>query len=421
MLQDERQCGTQVEIDGTMAVKLAETSVNDCRIGGQKILEVDTDVDTYYSIFKTDINGTGYPLNLCENSGILWQIPNRIYGIYSQPQSQNLFSYQMKTKYFRGEGNLIDTNFESQVAIETEGEEEQFEDTKGYGTTGKFVPKNNFSYPIFIVAENEYNVRALSPVYDYSNVLALVKFGVLERKEIVQTGGDTEGAETTTQIQTKKDYKFGVAIKKSDDNYQQQFYLDNYEYSLSAICNIDSINMIEVSQGTLFAPGQFLFTTITEALYNTLKSKMSPFGLLELIPNTAVTAFDYTNLKHICGIKKEDFEETKWYTYIWNANMPNGLEASAENGGILYKGDWYNYIEFIYEKGEAPEFMVCPENEAHDPKFLGWTEDQPNVDGPFVTESDLPTEADSCKVYFGNWDIPTSMVTVHFRDSETAT
>lgn len=417
MLQDESQCGTQVEIDGTMAVKLADTSVNDCRNGGQKILEVDTDVDTYYSIFRTDINGTGYPLNLCENSGILWQIPNRIYGIYSQSQSQNLLSYQMKTKYFRGEGNLIDTNFKSQVAIETDGEEEQFEDTKGYGTTGKFVPENNFSYPIFIVSENEYNVRALSPVYDYSNVLALVKFGILERKETVQTGGDTEGAEETTEIQIIKDYKFGVAIKKSDDDYQQQFYLDNYEYTLSAICNVDSINRIEVSQGTLFAPGQFLFTTITEALYKTLKSKMNAFGLLQLIPSTTVTAFDYTNLKHICGIKMEDFEETKWYTVSWYANIPDNLPANEANGGILYKQNYFDYIEFNYEDGDEIEPMDCAVGTTLGFAFLGWSENEPNKNA-IVTPITTATES---KIYFANWDIPLPKITVHFRLTENDT
>lgn len=420
MLQDESQCGTQVEIDGTMAVKLADTSVNDCRNGGQKILEVDTDVDTYYSIFRTDINGTGYPLNLCENSGILWQIPNRIYGIYNQSLSQNLFSYQMKTKYFRGEGNLIDTNFKSQVAIETDGEEEQFEDTKGYGTTGKFVPENNFSYPIFIVSENEYNVRALSPVYDYSNVLALVKFGILERKETVQTGGDTEGAEETTEIQIIKDYKFGVAIKKSDDDYQQQFYLDNYEYTLSAICNVDSINRIEVSQGTLFAPGQFLFTTITEALYKTLKSKMNAFGLLQLIPSTTVTAFDYTNLKHICGIKMEDFEETKWYTVSWYANIPDNLPANEANGGILYKQNYFDYIEFNYEDGDEIDVMCCVDGEELGISFLGWSENEPDPNNAIPCEN-IPTTATESKIYFANWGIPLPKITVHFRLTENDT
>lgn len=414
ILQDESQCGTQVEIDGTMAVKLADTSVNDCRAGGQKILEVETDGDVYYSIFKTDINGTGYPLNLCENSGILWQIKKQIDGIYSQSLSQNLFSYQMKTKYFRGEENLIDTNFKSQVAIEIDGEEEQFEDTKGYGTTGKFVPENNFSYPVFIVGEDDTNVRALSPVYDYSNVLALAKFGILERKETVQTGGDTEGAEETTEIQIIKDYKFGVAIKKSDDDYQQQFYLDNYEYTLSAICNVDNINSIEVSQGTLFAPGQFLFTTITESLYKTLKSKMNAFGLLQLIPNTTVTAFDYTNLKHICDIKMEDFEETKWFTVSWYANIPDNLPANKANGGILYKQNYFDYIEFNYEDGDEIDVMCCVKGEELGIKFLGWSENKPDPNNA-IPCGEIPTTTETeskSKIYFGNWKIPSQEETV---------
>lgn len=417
ILEDEKQCGVNYPIDGTMAVKLSSNSVNDCRDGGEKILEVETDGDVYYSIFKTDVNGTGYPLNLCENSGILWQIPNQVYGIYSQSQSQNLFSYQMKSKYFRGEGNLIDKNFKSQVAIETEGEEEQFEDTKGYGTTGKFVPDEAFSYPIFIVGEDDTNVRALSPVYDYSNVYALIKYGILQRKEVEESVDETTGERTYTVLEPTEDYKFGIAVKKG------HFYLDNYKYTLRGVCKVDEVNTIDVREETLLRPEQFIFATITENVYKILKSKFVFAGtilsgiLKYVINNTEITAVDYTGLRHICGIKVEDLKkaETEWYTYIWNANMPNGLEASAENGGILYKGDWYNYIEFVYEKGEAPEFMRCKP----DQKFLGWTEDQPNVDGPFVTESDFPTEADSCKVYFGNWGIPTSMVNVVWINDDT--
>ena len=420
-----------MEIDGTMAVKLADTSVNDCRNGGQKILEVETDGDVYYSIFKTDINGTGYPLNLCENSGILWQIPNRIYGIYSQSQSQNLFSYQMKSKYFRGEGNLIDTNFKSQVAIETDGEEEQFEDTKGYGTTGKFVPENNFSYPVFIVGEDDTNVRALSPVYDYSNVLALVKFGILERKEVEETVDETTGETTYNVLEPTKEYKFGIAVKKG------HFYLDNYKYTLRGVCKVDEVNTIDVREETLLRPEQFIFATITENVYKILKSKFVFAGtilsgiLKQAINNTEITAVDYTGLRHICGIKTEDLKnaETEWYTYIWNANMPkdesgNPYTANAENGGIVYGLDdnsnpaYYDYLEFTYEKNQTIEPMVCAVGTTLDTlgfAFLGWTENQPNRNGPFVNFSGdnlKATESKKSKIYFGNWKIPSQEETV---------
>ena len=419
ILQDESQCGTQVEINGTMAVKLADTSVNDCRNGGQKILEVETDGDVYYSIFKTDINGTGYPLNLCVNSGILWQIPIKIYGIYSQSKSQNLFSYQMKSKYFRGEGNLIDTNFKSQVAIETDGEEEQFEDTKGYGTTGKFVPENNFSYPVFIVGEDDTNVRALSPVYDYSNVLALVKFGILERKEVEETVDETTGETTYNVLEPTKEYKFGIAVKKG------HFYLDNYKYTLRGVCKVDEVNTIDVREETLLRPEQFIFATITENVYKILKSKFVFAGtilsgfLKQVINNTEITAVDYTGLRHICGIKTEDLKnaETEWYTYIWNANMPkdesgNPYTANAENGGIVYDLDdnsnpaYYDYLEFTYEKNQTIEPMVCAVGTTLGFKFLGWTENQPNRNGPFVIFSGDNLKATDSRVYFGNWDIP---------------
>lgn len=436
VLEDENQCGVNYPIDGTMAVKLSSNSVNDCRNGGQKILEVETDGDVYYSIFKTDINGTGYPLNLCENSGILWQIPNQIHGIYSQSLSQNLFSYQMKSKYFRGEGNLIDTNFKSQVAIETDGEE-QFEDTKGYGTTGKFVPENNFSYPVFIVGEDDTNVRALSPVYDYSNVLALVKFGILERKEVEETVDETTGETTYNVLEPTKEYKFGVAVKKG------HFYLDNYKYTLRGVCKVDEVNTIDVREETLLRPEQFIFATITENVYNILKSKFVFAGtilsgiLKQVINNTEITAVDYTGLRHICGIKTEDLKnaETEWYTYIWNANMPkdesgNPYTANAENGGIVYDLDdnsnpaYYDYLEFTYEKNQTIEPMVCAVGTTLDTlgfTFLGWTENQPNRNGPFVNFSGdnlKATESKKSKIYFGNWG---HIITVHFRLTENDT
>lgn len=437
ILEDEKQCGVNYPIDGTMAVKLSSNSVNDCRDGGEKILEVETDGDVYYSIFKTDVNGTGYPLNLCENSGILWQIPNQVYGIYSQSQSQNLFSYQMKSKYFRGEGNLIDKNFKSQVAIETEGEEEQFEDTKGYGTTGKFVPDETFSYPIFIVGEDDTNVRALSPVYDYSNVYALIKYGILQRKDVEESVDETTGETTYTVLEPTEDYKFGIAVKKG------HFYLDNYKYTLRGVCKVDDVNTIDVREETLVRPEQFIFATITKNVYKALKSKFVLSGsilsgiLKQFINNIEITAVDYTGLRHICGIKTEDLKkaETKWYTYIWNANMPkdeNGkpYPANAENGGIIYGLDdngnptYYDYLEFIYEKNQTIEPMDCKAGETLQTlgiDFLGWTENQPNSDGPFIDFTGDNLKATESRVYFGNWDIPLSKIIVRFLDSDGTT
>ena len=442
ILQDEMGCGINDIIQGDLLVELSDTSVNDCR-SGEKILEVTSTEDCIYSIFKADVDnhmdGKAYPLNYAESNGILWQIDELIDDLYVPDTSpQNLFSFQMKDKYFRGEGDLIDRNFKSSLLISEDGEEEQYETTRGYGSTGAFVHvpsplSPSFNYPIFIVGQTN-KVRALSPVYDYSYVAGLFKYGTLERKEIVEVTDEGTG-ETTYEEEIISDYKFGIALKEGDleGDYKGQFYLENYEYKLSGTCKLDSVTTIELREETLRGTGQFLFTTITEVMYKSMKSRFSSiFVLRQIIANTTITAIDVTGLRHICGISAEDIEEegTKWYTYIWNANIPkdendNQYEPSADNGGIYYLNNYFGYIEFVYEENETIEPMVCANPERTDlpyTDFLGWTENQPNKNGPFVDFTDESNlKATECKVYFGNWDIPAPRIDVHFMDSDNTT
>ena len=433
-LQDETGCGINDILDGGFSVELSDTSINDCRAGGQKILEIDAVDNCIYSIFKADtnthLNGEAYPLNKADSNGILWQIDEAINGLYNPTSNpQNLFSFQMKDKYFRGEGGLIDTQFKSSTLVSEEGEEEEYETTYGYGSTGAFVPTSGFNYPVFIVGQND-KVRALSPVYDYSYVAGLFKYGVLERKESKAVTDEGTG-ETTYQQEVISDYKFGIALKEGDlqGQYKGQFYLENYEYKLSGICKLDSITTIEINEETLRGTGQFIFTGITEVMYNSMRSRFSSiFVLRQIINNTTIKAVDTTGLTHICGIDINDIEEegTKWYTYIWNANMPkdefdNEYEPSANNGGIYYSNNWFGYIEFFYEENETIEPMQCKNPLRTDlpySEFLGWTENEPNRNGPFIDFTD-PTnlKATESRVYFGNWDTPLPLIPVHFRDS----
>lgn len=50
--------------------------------------------------------------------------------------------------------------------------------------------------------------------------------------------------------------------------------------------------------------------------------------------------------------------------------------------------------------------MVCAVGTTLGFKFLGWTENQPNRNGPFVIFSGDNLKATDSRVYFGNWDIP---------------
>ena len=90
----------------------------------------------------------------------------------------------------------------------------------------------------------------------------------------------------------------------------------------------------------------------------------------------------------------------------------NPYTANAENGGIVYDLDdnsnpaYYDYLEFTYEKNQTIEPMVCAVGTTLGFKFLGWTENQPNRNGPFVIFSGDNLKATDSRVYFGNWDIP---------------
>jgi len=149
-LQDEGGCGIMETIDGGMTVELSDEAVNDCRSGGNKIVKFTAeDNGVYFSIFNAETNP--YPLNLAESNGVLWQISEQVNGIYSQSNPQNLFSFQMKSEYLRGKNNIIDTKFKSEILVSSEGEEEVYEDSEGYGTTGNFESEEQYLKNLIIL------------------------------------------------------------------------------------------------------------------------------------------------------------------------------------------------------------------------------------------------------------------------------
>ena len=72
---------------------MSNNSVNNCR-DNAKVLEIETDNDSYYSIFKAGTNGEYYPLNKAKDDNVIWQIREEIYGLHSNDKPQNLFSFQ---------------------------------------------------------------------------------------------------------------------------------------------------------------------------------------------------------------------------------------------------------------------------------------------------------------------------------------
>ena len=409
VIQDEVGCSVNKIINGDLTVELSDNSVNNCR-DNAKVLAVETDNDSYYYIFKAaDENGDYYPLNKATDKNVIWQIKNEISEPYSTSKPQNLFSFQTKTEDLRD--NVV-TSFASQTLISGENEEEEYETTYGYGTNGVFTLKKNdtFNYPVFIVTETSNHVRALSPVYDYSNVVANVKYGTLTRCEVKKDG-------TLAENNT---YLFSISI----DGSTNQFYLKNYEYRLSGSCKLDSVHYIEVPEETLSAPDQYIFTTITETLYYNIKYGFNTQDMKWFKKNTEIIAYDYIGLKHICDITTLPVETT-WYSFIWNANVPEGVEkigikvGDGDNDVSLYEEDYY-------ENGTPEGNVIIYEGISHNEKWqwVGWSEDKPLEDGgSLISDSDWPSiigdEVNECKLFYGNWN--KIMSTVRFFETDEIT
>ena len=320
-MQDKNGCGIQDSIAGNMTVTLSEESVNDC-LNNIKVLKFDTEGnDTYFSIFKYETDN--YPINHAVSNGLLWQINDEINGIYDSTNPQNMLSFQMKSEYLRGTNNLIDTNFKSQVGIDSddESEEAEYEETFGYGTTGEFEPLYGM-YPIFVVAESG-NVRALSPVYDYSNVQAIAKRGVIDGENV-----------------------FGVAI--TNGNY----YIENYPYTLSCTCKINGVTTT-IQKQVLLRTNDFIFTPINSQLAQ--------------IEEIVVTVTDYTKLKHICYVTYNSIApSTIWCTYTWKCELPISPLPSG----------YVNTFVYNYEKSSSPQDITVPNVDIYEYlgfKLKGWT------------------------------------------------
>jgi len=402
-LEDSDGCGFSEIIDSTLTVELDETSVNDC-VNDKKVLAVVSEEDTYYSIFRTDEHGTGYPLNDAVQNGIIWQINKEVYGKYNNNTApQNLFSFQMKSEDFRnGSNSLVDRNFKSETLISGEDdEEEEYETTRGYGTTGSFTSSTRDNYPVFIVAENNSHVRALSPVYDYSQVNTDVLYGKVHRKN------EEEGQPDNVQP------VFGVMINNG------HFYLDNYRYTLSAILMVDESTTVEISETIVNGTNKLVINEISDEAYNLIESKAhSIIGniLGELERRSNVVAIDYTKLKHIC---KPNFKRDAitWYAYIWKGNLPleDGEVPSVDTYGIIVDDIYMYETEMIFKDGENVNIIPPHVYHAEGRKeFLGWSEGVPG--GSIITSFDAYNNVNRSIIFYANWSDETPTYTATFND-----
>ena len=439
-LEDDT-CSINETIYGGMRIELGDESVNDC-VNHTNILDVYVDggpqnmIYSVISLRRQNNMDYEYPLNYAEAKDFisgddtddeysLFKIDNEIKDKYASGKEYNVFSYKMIKQYFMNDDDtIVDKRYHSEMMEQRTDGSTSSSRTKGYGSTGRFEykldlpPSNVWDYvkemymdydPVFVVAQTNNNCRVISCVYDFSYVGGILKYGTLERKNVEITTNEQTGETTYTIQEVTKDKKLGMGVKEG------HFYLDNYKYNLYGNCKLNSVTTIEFPRNTLYGRNQLVFASITDQIFDEIKSKFkSRDSLKSVIKNTEINAIDRTDLRHLCGIDADDIDPnpTTWYTYIWFANLPkdenhNEYTASEDNGGIYHNGEWYNYIEMVHEKGEYVDVMQTTNPRIADlpySEFLGWTENQPNVNGPFV---DFTTEANSkaneCKVYFGNW------------------
>ena len=440
-LTDANGCGINKTIYGNMVVELTDESVNNC-INGEKILEVESyagEEVVFYSVISLKGQEDKYPLNYAEKRTAtifgadftIYQISdnNEIKDKMSTNTPYNIFSFAMTSNDFKNE--ICDKSFNSKLVVKNDDGTEKSYNSKGVGTTGHFEREGNDYYPIYVVAFTDSGNRAISPVYDYSRVEAVVKAGILTRKDRVEQTTETIDSETGETITVTElvdvftsDYKLGIALSKkrppanNQTRYDVPYYFQYYPYRLKGTCKLNDTDTIEIQEETLNGVDNFIFANMTEIQYNIFSLKTRTWVLLnDMLKVTPITATDYTGLKHICDFRHEEpVGLTNWVTYIWRANLPEGKDAERDRCGIkiVTQGEsgiieYYTSVyEKIYEVGEMDEQgnlikVKCPEMVSPEggPTFLGWSENEPN--GTIQPNTNIEIEPTESKVFYGNW------------------
>ena len=142
----------------------------------------------------------------------------------------------------------------------------------------------------------------------------------MQHSETIEDGVDEETGEPILIEDITEDYKFGIAVNPG------HYYLDNYPYKLSGIVKMDEQNVIVLNEEVLIGSEKYIFATISELMYKTLKAMSENGTISRLAATSTITAIDYTGLKHICGVSGisettwEDPVPTQEYTVTWVDN-----------------------------------------------------------------------------------------------------
>ncbi|MBP5457573.1 MAG: InlB B-repeat-containing protein, partial [Paludibacteraceae bacterium] len=394
-LTDKRGCQLVKNVYASSVVAIDDESVNHCN-GGTSIFKVSLDGggnDIMYYAFrlpKTEYGYKQYPLNYVK-TGREYQIPpGGTEQVLTFEYDVMDFEGDMEEFSFTGSGSSTDRGFRlfnyatnpnlsgntmrlGQVQTDTklvsnvvddEGREESVT-THGYGNTGEFEFGDNSTLhsPYYIVTITDDNCRAISSVYDYSIVSALVETGPMNTmvsdgtEEIV----DPSTGETSQRrkFKTLTDYKVAFSLYGGDD---VPYYFKYFDYDMSAWFEISDLSGVK-AEGKLKATGgntvDRLFMTVTETFQTRLLSLIRSFFTQNQVKlGTMVEVKDVTGLRHICNIDR--FTITSWYSVTWELNGDDEIGYWPDTSNIQDPDDIDNADRLKYYKpSELERAYVC--------------------------------------------------------------
>lgn len=278
-LTDEN-CSLENTIYGNMYISLNPlTSYHDSRDSSNNTLSVllmngSNSSDGYDYMYIVRYNGSNYIVNKLTSNSITSDI-----GSYSD------YDDYVKIEN-EGMTDIMDTSVLSQ-SPETDEEllVTNYVDTYGYGTTGIFTNITPSAY--FIVAITGNNCRAISPVYDFTDItVSICLYSELTYRVI--TVGPLETRELVSEL-----YKFGVKFNLND-----MYYMKYYDYTYTIACNAVS-GVTSGTKSTEEGDGYVIYYyEVDSATYASLKEIDST----TLATGTEVTITDYVGLKHNCNV-----------------------------------------------------------------------------------------------------------------------
>ena len=313
-------CQISDDIYGSMRITLNSQSISDGKDNSNSLLRVSvsgsSDYNTFYVI---EYDGENYFVNKANDV-------DDIFDGVGNYDDYGLMKYEITRQNLKDE--YITNQFDSQE--EDAYDETILNSTVGYGTTGVFTPNRRFDHSAyFVIAVSDNNCRTISPVYDFTTVIAQI---VLMEQTVVTagTGSGTgtgtstsevtippteEGGESTTETVTGSvdvdvtvdtetpvtTYKFGIRIL----NIKELYYFSYYDFSFETTCNVMEGNNISIVATSKAGDEGTVYSDISKNIYDSLVTIAESMLKNRLLENTQVIATDYTGLRHNCSISNQ--------------------------------------------------------------------------------------------------------------------